>query len=151
ELVERHGPSVLRICRSVLRDEHEAQDAFQATFLVLVVRARRLWVRDSLGPWLHQVAFRVASCSRAKLARRRRHERLHAERASRLIAVEEAGGDDWEAAVREEVDRLPERYRLVVTMCDLGDCTHEGAARLLGWPVGTVKSRLTRGRERLRP
>ena len=60
-LVERHGPVVMRLCRSVLRDEHEAQDAFQATFLVLAQRGGSLWVRDSLGPWIHSVAFRVAS------------------------------------------------------------------------------------------
>ena len=64
-LVERHGPVVLRLCRSILRDEHEAQDAFQATFLVLAQRAGSLWVRDSIGPWIHSVAYRVASCARA--------------------------------------------------------------------------------------
>jgi DNA-directed RNA polymerase specialized sigma24 family protein len=73
-LVERHGPMVLRVCRSVLSDVHEAQDAFQATFLVLVRKARALWVRDSLGPWLHQVAYRTASCARSAAARRKRHE-----------------------------------------------------------------------------
>src|SRR5262245_61038256 len=79
-LVERHGPMVLRVCRSVLRDPHEAHDAFQATFLVLVRRSGSLWVRDSLGPWLHQVAYRVASCARSAAARRRRHEHRVAER-----------------------------------------------------------------------
>ena len=78
-LVERHGPMVLRVCRSVLRDPEEAHDAFQATFLVLVRRAGSLWVRDSLGPWLHQVAYRVASCARSAAGRRRRHERRAAE------------------------------------------------------------------------
>jgi DNA-directed RNA polymerase specialized sigma24 family protein len=72
-LVERHGPMVLRVCRSVLRDPHEAHDAFQATFLVLVRRAGSLWVRESLGPWLHQVAYRVASCARSAGTRRWRH------------------------------------------------------------------------------
>ena len=74
-LVERHGPMVLRVCRGVLADPHDAQDAFQATFLVLVRKARALWVRDSLGPWLHQVAYRTASWARSAAARRRRHER----------------------------------------------------------------------------
>ena len=78
-LVQRHGAMVLRVCRSVLRDPHEAHDAFQATFLVLVRRAGSLWVRDSLGPWLHQVAYRVASCARSAANRRRRHERRAAE------------------------------------------------------------------------
>src|SRR5215207_2371043 len=75
-LVERHGPMVLRVCRGVLADAHDTQDAFQATFLVLVTKARSLWVRDSLGPWLHQVAYRTATCARSAAARRRRHERL---------------------------------------------------------------------------
>ena len=74
-LVERHGPMVLRVCRGVLNNPHDTQDAFQATFLVLVRKARALWVRDSLGPWLHQVAYRTASCVRSTDARRRRHER----------------------------------------------------------------------------
>ena len=73
-LVERHGPMVLRVCRSVLRDPHDVEDAFQATFLVFVSRAGSLWVRDSLGPWLHQVAHRVAAFSRSSTSRRRRHE-----------------------------------------------------------------------------
>ena len=78
-LVERHGPMVLRVCRSILTDPHDSQDAFQATFLVLVKKGRRLWVRDSLGPWLHQVAIRTASCARLAAARRSRHERSAAE------------------------------------------------------------------------
>src|SRR3954447_26099637 len=77
-LVERHGPMVLRVCRSVLRDEHEAHDAFQATFLVLLSKAESLWVCDSLAPWLHAVAYRVALCARASAARRRRIEREQA-------------------------------------------------------------------------
>src|SRR6516164_9218675 len=83
-LVERHGPMVMRVCRGVLADAHAAQDAFQATFLVLVKRARGLWVRDSIGPWLHQVAYRTASCARTTAARRRRLERRAA------VSVEEA-------------------------------------------------------------
>ncbi len=74
-LVARHGPMVLHACRASLRDEHDAQDAFQATFLVLVHRARLLWVRESLGPWLHAVALRVAAGARASTALRRSHER----------------------------------------------------------------------------
>jgi HlyD family secretion protein len=146
-LVERHGPMVLRVCRSVLVDAHDAQDAFQATFLVLVRRARALWVRDSLGPWLHQVAFRTAACARTKAARRRRHERRAALPTEEVRAeVENRIG----AALHEEIERLPERYRAPLVLCDLEGSTHEQAARHLGWPVGTIKSRLSRGRERLR-
>jgi RND family efflux transporter MFP subunit len=146
-LVERHGPMVLRVCRGVLGDAHEAQDAFQATFLVLVKRARRLWVRDSLGPWLHQVAYRTASCDRAAAARRSRLERRAA------MTVREAPPErdfDLERLLHEEIERLPERYRVPVVLCDLEGQTHEQAARHLGWPVGTIKSRLSRARERLR-
>ena len=73
-LVERHGPMVFRTCRSILRDEQAVEDSFQATFLVLVRRAGSLWVRDSLGPWLYQVAVRVARSARSAEIRRRRHE-----------------------------------------------------------------------------
>src|SRR5271163_3877727 len=73
-LVERHGSMVLRVARAVLRDEHSAHDTFQATFLILARKARSLWVRDSLGPWLHAVAFRVASHSRSLEIRRKHHE-----------------------------------------------------------------------------
>jgi HlyD family secretion protein len=146
-LVERHGPMVLRVCRGVLADPHDTQDAFQATFLVLVRKARALWVRDSLGPWLHQVAYRTASCARSTDARRRRLERRAA------ISVEAARVepvDELERVLHEEIDRLPDRYRAPVVLCDLEGRTHEQVARHLGWPVGTVKSRLSRGRERLR-
>ncbi len=108
-LVERHGPVVMRLCRSILRDEHEAQDAFQATFLVLAQRAGSLWVRDSIGPWIHSVAYRVASCARAAAIRRRRHERRHAELAAgRLAVYHDEDRGDLEAVVHEEIDRLPE-------------------------------------------
>jgi RNA polymerase sigma factor (sigma-70 family) len=148
-LVERHGPMVLRVCRAVLRDEHDAEDAFQATFLVLARRCGSLRVVDSLGPWLHGVARRVASAARMAAVRRRRHERKAAE----LLAMRPAcalGDFDLEASLHEEIGRLPERYRVPVVLCLLEGLTHEQAARHLGWPVGTVKSRLANGRERLR-
>jgi len=147
-LVERHGPMVLRTCRSVLRDPHDVDDAFQATFLVLVRRAGSLWVRDSLGPWLHQVAHRTASCARSAAARRRRHERLAAASAADLD--DGPDGDDLGALLHEEVSRLPGRYRPAVVLCLLEGLTPEQAARHLSCPVGTVHSRLARGRERLR-
>ncbi len=146
-LVERHGPMVLRVAQGVLADPHDAQDAFQATFLVLIAKARGLWTRDSLGPWLHQVAHRTASCIRATAARRRRLDR-------RLGTIVEAVPaplvDDSTRIIHEEINRLPERYRVPVVLCDLEGQTHEEAARALGWPVGTVKSRQARARDRLR-
>jgi RNA polymerase sigma factor (sigma-70 family) len=149
-LVERHGQDVLQICRSVLRDEHAAHDAFQVTFLVLVRKARTLHVRDSLGPWLHSVAYRVALCSRSAAARRRKHERRGAERAAKVLNGIERTESDIRAVIQEEVARLPEHYRVPIVLCDLEGRTHEQVARQLGWPLGTVKSRQVRGRERLK-
>ena len=147
-LVERHGPMVLRACRGILGDDHEAMDAFQATFLVLARKGGSLWVRDSLGPWLHRVACRAAGRARSSAARRRMIEARAAE-----MAEARDGGDDLKelaAVVHEEIDRLPERYRSTVVLCDLEGRTCEEAARHLGCPVGTVGSRLARGRQRLR-
>jgi RNA polymerase sigma factor (sigma-70 family) len=147
-LVERHGPMVLRVCQAVLRDSHDAQDAFQATFLVLVQKARGIWVRECLGPWLHQVAHRTASCARAAKARRRHHERLAASPSVNLGAGDTL--DDLREVLNEEVARLPERYRAAVVLCLLEGLTPDRAARQLGWPAGTVHSCLARGRARLR-
>jgi RNA polymerase sigma factor (sigma-70 family) len=148
-LVERHGPMVLRVCRSVLGDADDADDAFQATFLVLVRRAGSLWVHDSLGPWLHQVAHRTAVGLRSAAARRRRHEEAALVRSSRAtgagVEAQELG-----AVLHEEVGRLPDRYRAVIVLCLLEGLTHAQAARRLGWPAGTVQSRLARGKTLLR-
>jgi RNA polymerase sigma factor (sigma-70 family) len=150
-LVERHEAMVWRVCLAIVRDEHEAQDAFQATFLVLVRKARSLWVQDSLGPWLHQVAYRTATCLRRAVIRRRKHEQRCAEReASRLVEIGTPGDPDRDAAVHEEVNRLPEKYRAPVVLCDLEGLTHQEAARCLGWPIGTVKSRQSQGRKLIR-
>ena len=146
-LVERHGPMVLRVCRSAFGDALEVEDAFQATFLVLVRKARGLWVRDSLGPWLHQVAFRTAS--RARL--RRRSPAKHEEHAAATRPeAHTVKSDDLGGLLHEEIEKLPERFRAPLVLCDLEGCSHEQAARHLGWPVGTVKSRQARGREKLR-
>ena len=146
-LVERHGPMVLRVCQSVLDDPHDAQDAFQATFLILLRKARGLWARDSLGPWLFQVARRTALHARAKAARRKKHERLAA---SLTPECSPMPPDEIGPALHEEIARLPERYRSPVILCDLEGCSYQQAGRHLGLPVGTVKSRLSRGRDRLR-
>ena len=148
-LVERHGPTVLRLCRRVLDDPSDAEDAFQATFLVLVRRAGAIRRRESVGSWLHGVALRVASASRASSARRRMHERRKAEMAS-AAAGDGAGGSEVAPLVHEELGRLPERFRAAVVLCDLEGLTYDEAADRLRWPVGTVKSRLSRGRARLR-
>jgi RNA polymerase sigma factor (sigma-70 family) len=148
-LVERHGPMVLRVCRNLLNNPHDAQDAFQATFLVLVQKARSLWVKDSLAPWLHRVAHRVASRARASTVRRRDHERRAAEQKPTLVYYEDKT-EGLLGPLHKEIDRLPERYRVAVILCDLQGLSHERASRQLGWPVGTVKSRLARARQLLR-
>lgn len=149
-LVERHGPMVLRVCRGVLRDEHEALDAFQGTFLILAQRARAIRNRGSLGSWLYGVALRVASGARASLTRRLELERRAAEVVPTARCADDPERPEIAAVVHEEIARLAERYRSAVVACDLEGLSCADAADRLGWPVGTVKSRLSRGRSQLR-
>jgi RNA polymerase sigma factor (sigma-70 family) len=148
-LVRRHGPLVLGVCRRVLRDTHAAEDAFQATFLVLLRRARALDRRGSLAGWLHTVAYHVALRARARAARRQRQERQVAEMAD-TVSPADPVWLDLQPVLDEELGRLPETYREAVLLCFVQGKTHAEAARLLGWPVGTVKGRLARARELLR-
>jgi polysaccharide export outer membrane protein len=147
-LVERHGSMVLRVCRSVLHNDHDVQDAFQATFLILVRRAGAVRKRESVGSWLHGVALRVSACARTAEARRHRHEQRAAARVP-VRSIDEPDAHEIAAVLHQELGRLPERYRTVVVLCYLEGLTCEAAAQRLGWPVGTVKSRLARGRDRL--
>jgi RNA polymerase sigma factor (sigma-70 family) len=149
-LVERHGPMVLRVCRAILRNEHDAQDAFQATFLVLVRRAKSVDGSGSVGPWLYGVARRIAI--RAKYDARRR---IVVERHAGETGVR--GDESWIPAapeewseIYEELGRLPEKYRAPMVLCYLEGLTTEAAALQLGCPKGTILSRLARARERLR-
>jgi RNA polymerase sigma factor (sigma-70 family) len=148
-LVQRYGPLVLRVCRNVLFDSHDVDDAFQATFLVLVKKAGTLAQPWLLGPWLHGVAYRVAVRARAQAARRRQHERQ-----AKVMATQDSFSEsDWRElgpVIEEEVHSLPEKYRVPFVLCYLEGKTNEEAARLLGCPKGTILSRLSRGRERLR-
>jgi RNA polymerase sigma-70 factor (ECF subfamily) len=148
-LVRRHGPLVLGACRRVLRDAHEAEDAFQAAFLVLFRRARRLDRRRPLAGWLYTVAVRAAQKARAAGLRRRRRERL-ALTAPRASPAAEAGVENLRPVLDEELSRLPERLRGPVVLCYLEGKTTAEAGRLLGCPAGTVKSRLARARALLR-
>jgi RNA polymerase sigma factor (sigma-70 family) len=147
-LVERHGPMVLGVCRGMLADPEDAADAFQATFLILVQRAATVRVTDSLGRWLHGVSRRVALQARATTARRGRRERAGLVDATAPDPPRDR--DELRAALDEEVARLPEKYRRAVLLCDLEGLTHQAAANQLGCPVGTIESRLSRGREILR-
>ena len=148
-LVGRHGPMVLGVCRRIVRDRHEAEDAFQAAFLVLARKAASIRVDDSLGRWLYTVARRIALRADASAARRRRDEPAD----EGLVAADDpdrAGRRELASALDEEMGRLPASYRAVIVLCYLEGLTHEEAARHLGWPLGTVKGRLARARGLLR-
>jgi RNA polymerase sigma factor (sigma-70 family) len=147
-LLERHGPMVWGVCRRLLPDRDGAADAFQATFLVLVRRARAVRVDDSLGPWLYGVSRRVAARARATSLRRRARESGEVEAVAGPAF--DPGLSERLAILDEEIGRLPERQRAAVVLCELEGLPHEEAARRLGCPLGTVESRLSRGRQRLR-
>ena len=148
-LVERHGPMVLRVARSVLGNTHDAEDVFQATFLVLAERAGGVRRRDSIASWLFGVATRVATRARVDAARRLNHERKAAAQVVEAVTVSEGSLTGW-MELHKEIDRLPERYRAVVVLCELQGCAQDEAARRLGCPPGTVRTRLARARQRLR-
>ncbi len=147
-LMHRHGPMVLGVCQSVLQDTQDAEDAFQATFLVLARRAGAIRKPGSVASWLHGVAYRLAMRARVEAARRRTHER-QAVPMPRCEPRDEILWRDLRPVLHEEVARLPERYRLPFVLCYLEGKTNEEAADLLGIPKGTILSRLSRGRERL--
>jgi RNA polymerase sigma factor (sigma-70 family) len=148
-LVDRHGPMVWGICHRVLGDAHEAEDAFQATFLVLVRKAGSVQVDGSLGRWLYGVAHRIALRARSE-AERRGSWRGRPPATTSDDPVGEVERKDLRNAVGEELDRLPAKYRCAVELCHLQGMTYDQAARQLNWPVATVKSRLTKGRLKLR-
>ncbi len=144
-IVALHGPMVLAVCRRMLDDDAEdAEDAFQATFLVLIRRASSLGPGIALGPWLYGVACRVALRARSVAARRRARERPVAGTIDVVAGEGRPMSDEGEvrAAIDGELLQLPSSYRAIVVLCDLEGRTHAEAARQLGWPMGTVKGRL---------
>jgi RNA polymerase sigma factor (sigma-70 family) len=148
-LLARHGPMVWSVCRRLLPQSHDAEDAFQATFLVLVRRARSLDRRGSLAGWLHAVAGRVALRARSSHARERPlTEEVPAMNPTDPTAA--AARQELRTLIDEELRRLPEKYRGPVLLCDVQGRTHEDAARQLGYPPGSMSWRLARGRELLR-
>jgi RNA polymerase sigma factor (sigma-70 family) len=148
-LVQRHGPMVLGLCQRVLGDTHAAEDAFQATFLVLARQAAAIRKQASLGSWLYGVAQRIACRARAQAAARRQRERQAALMAT-TESLDETTWQDLRAVLDEEVGRLPEKYRAPVVLCHLEGKSHEQAARELGWPRRSLTNRLTRGLDVLR-
>jgi RNA polymerase sigma factor (sigma-70 family) len=144
-LVRKHGPMVLAVCRRVLRNLHDAEDAFQATFLVLVRKASSLRSPSRVGNWLYGVAFRTAQeAKRAALKRRTKEAK-----AMPRTGASEDSCSDLREALDQELERLPEKYRAVVVLCDLEGASGKEAARHLALPEGTVASRLARGRAML--
>ena len=146
-LVHRHGPMVLSVCRRLVQNAADADDAFQATFLVLVRRAASIGKPQLLGNWLYGVAHRVAARSRAQAARRPASGMSEVEM---IAANPYREGSEWSPLLHEELNRLPDKYRAPMVLCYLQGKTNQEAAELLSWPVGTVKGRLTRAREILR-
>jgi HlyD family secretion protein len=145
-LVWRHGPMILSVCRRLLADAHDAEDAFQTTFLVLVRKAGAVRRSEALAGWLHQVAYRV--CLRIGTARAKRAAREQP--GVEAIAAPDCADNDVTAVLDDEINRLPDRQRVAFILCCLEGKTGEEAAHLLGCPPGTVSSRITRARERLR-
>jgi RNA polymerase sigma factor (sigma-70 family) len=149
-LVARHGPMVLSVCRGILRDPGDAEDAFQAVFLVLVKKAATIRGRQALGGWLYQVARRVAIEANKAAARRRAREREGGLMAFARTASGPTLIDELLLALREEIARLPEKYRVAVVLCELEGMTHVQAAVELNWSERTLRRRLAEARERLK-
>jgi RNA polymerase sigma factor (sigma-70 family) len=152
-LVERHGPMVLGVCRRVLANPADVDDAFQATFLILVRKARALRDFHRIGPWLHGVAYRVAKRARADSARRRGLEQTASrpECDAAIYAPDRlALRVELLSVVDDEVARLSASHRAAIVLCDLEGQSQQDAARLLGWSEGALRGRLARARQKLR-
>jgi RNA polymerase sigma factor (sigma-70 family) len=147
ELVRRHGPLVMGACRRVLGHEQDAEDAFQAAFLVLAARAGSVRKAGSVGAWLYGTARHVALRLRDKERRRRKHETA-AHRPEAVWASPHE--DEWRGVLDEELGHLPDLFRQPLVACYLAGRTQEDVARELGWSLSTLRRRLDRGRELLR-
>ena len=147
-LVHRHGPMVWGVCRRVLHDHHDAEDAFQASFLVLVRKAGSIASRELLANWLYGVAHQTALKARATALKRKGRER-QVTQMPEAAAAEQDLWHDLQPLLDEELRRLPDKYRAVVVLCDLEDKTRKEVARQLGCPEGTVAGRLARARRLL--
>jgi RNA polymerase sigma factor (sigma-70 family) len=148
-LVRRHGPMVLGVCRRVLRTLADAEDAFQATFLVLVRKSASIQSRDTVANWLYGVAYNVALKARTLNARRGSRERQVAQMPEPEAVSQEAFGPDLQPLLDQELSRLPEKYRLPIVLCDLEGKSRKDAAQQLRLAEGTLSSRLTRARAKL--
>jgi RNA polymerase sigma factor (sigma-70 family) len=149
-LVRRYGPMVFRICRDILGNRGDAEDAFQATFLVLVRQAGSIRERSSLGRWLYEVASRIARRERHRLAKLRSQERQVPEMEASARPEFDPVDREMKPILHDEIHRLPSKLRDPIVLCYFEDLSVEEAARRLDCPVGTLKSRLGKGRELLR-
>ncbi|HZT80517.1 MAG TPA: sigma-70 family RNA polymerase sigma factor, partial [Gemmataceae bacterium] len=147
ELIRRHGPLVLGVCRRILTNPHDAEDAFQSTFLVLARKAAAARWQESVGNWLYGVAYRVASKERSRAARRRE---VSAGPLPEPEAPPEPAWRELTAVLDEELHRLPDDCRAALLLCYLEGRTRDQAARQLGWSLRTLERRLGQGRELLR-
>ncbi len=145
-LVRRHGPMVLAVGRRLLRHAQDAEDCFQATFMVLVRKAATV-KGESVGSWLYSVAYRTALEARAVIARRRAREKQVKDMPHPVVLPPEAR--DWQFWLDQELNRLPEKYRAAIVACDLEGQSRKEAARLLDVAEGTLSSRLAHGRRLL--
>jgi RNA polymerase sigma factor (sigma-70 family) len=148
-LVARHGPMVLATCRAVLKNEHDVEDAFQATFFVLAKKARSVRASAALGGWLHRVAYRAAIQSSLETRRRRQRE-VEVRTMAMPDAHQHTSEPDVQPILHEEIDCLPDNHRLPVVLCDLEGLSYEAAAERLSWTVPKLRTRLAKARERLR-
>jgi RNA polymerase sigma factor (sigma-70 family) len=148
-LVRRHGPMVLGVCRRLLASSHDAEDAFQATFLVLTRKAGRLRRRSAVGSWLYGVAYRVALRCRASRARRRAHEGQLAQKPAPDL-LGELSAREAQTVLDQELHRMPDKLRAPLELCGLEGMARPEAARQLGWSLSLLKSRLEAARRHLR-
>jgi RNA polymerase sigma factor (sigma-70 family) len=148
ELIELFGPMVFGVCCRVVCDYQAAEDAFQATFLVLARKAASVKPRKKVANWLYGVAYRTALKSKVAIATRRAMEQRLPDGFEPAVAIT-IDRDELHSVLDEELNRLPERYRIPILLCDLLGTSHKVAAQQLGWPVGTVSVRVARGRDLL--
>ncbi len=147
-LLNRHSPMVMGVCRRILRDQHDAEDAYQATFLIFARKAGSVRARDSIGGWLYRVAYRTALEARARIVRRRGKEQQMDELPAPAVQPDE-GRPELLASLDKEIDRLPDKYRVPVVLCELEGRSRKEVAELLGIPEGTLSWRLAQAKKLL--
>src|SRR6266849_5911851 len=147
-LVHRHSPMVFGVCRRVVGNHHDAEDAFQATFLVLARKASSVRPRERVANWLYGVALRTAMKAKAMTAKRRGREKQVTEMPE-SESVQQDQWSDLQPLIDQELNGLPENYRLPILLCDLEGKSIKEATQQLGWPQGTLAGRLARGRKML--